>query len=270
MPTLTIHGRTLGYAEHGTGFPVVFGTSYLWDATMWAPQVEALSRRYRCLVPELWGHGQSAPIPESPYSIAQLAADMRALVDALKIDRFAVVGLSVGGMWGAQLALDLPARVQALVMMDTFVGPEPPATQARYFAMLDVLERTGRMPPPLVEQVVPLFFAPETLAGNPALVDRFRKSLLDLSTDRTPSIVALGRAIFSRPSLLERLPELRCPTLVAVGRGDRSRPVHEAEAMAKAIPGARLEIIEAAGHISNLEQPARVLGLLEDFLHASL
>jgi len=154
--------------------------------------------------------------------------------------------------------------------MDTFLGAEPPATQARYFAMLDALERAGRMPPPLVEQVVPLFFAPETLTGNPVLVDRFRKSLNDLSSERIPSIVTLGRAIFSRPSLLERLPELHCPTLVVVGRGDRSRPVHEADLMAKAIPGARLEIIEAAGHISNLEQPAHVLGLLEDFLKTTL
>jgi pimeloyl-ACP methyl ester carboxylesterase len=172
-------------------------------------------------------------------------------------------------MWGAQLALDLPDRVTALVLMDTFVGPEPPATQARYFAMLDVLERAGCMPPAMVEQVVPLFFSPETLSGNPALVDRFRRSLLDLSGERLPSIVALGRAIFSRPSLLERLPAITCPSLVVVGRDDRSRPVPEAEIMAKAIPGARLEVIEAAGHISNLEQPDRVLGLLEEFLRCA-
>jgi pimeloyl-ACP methyl ester carboxylesterase len=270
MPTLSIHGSALSYVERGTGFPVVFGTSYLWDAGMWAPQVEVLSRRYRCLVPELWGHGQSQAIPEVPYSMGRLATDMRAFVDALGIEQFALVGLSVGGMWGTELALDCAGRVRALALMDTFVGPEPPATQARYFAMLDMLKRVGRMPPALVDQVVPLFFAPETLAGNPALVDRFRHALLGIPSEHMPSIVALGYAIFSRPSLLERLPTLACPTLVVVGRGDRSRPVHEAEMMAKVIPGARLEIIEAAGHISSLEQPDQVNALLDGFLREAL
>lgn len=270
MPTVAIRGRELNYLEQGAGFPVVFGTSYLCDAAMWSPQVEVLSRRYRCLVPELWGHGQSAMVPEVPYSLGQLGADMRAFVDALGLDRFALVGLSVGAMWGAQLAIEDPQRVQALVMMDSFVGPEPAATQARYFALLDTVERCRALPAPLIEQVLPLFFAPETLVGQPALVERFRQSLLAIPGARIPSIVALGRAIFSRPSLLERLGEIRCPTLVAVGRQDRSRPVHEAESMTKAVPGARLEIIEAAGHLSNLEQPARVLGLLEAFLQAVL
>jgi pimeloyl-ACP methyl ester carboxylesterase len=78
--------------------------------------------------------------------------------------------------------------------------------------------------------------------------------------------VALGRAIFSRPSLLGRLGEVRCPTLVAVGRHDRPRPVPESQALANAIAGARLEIIEGAGHTSSLEQPKRVLAMLESFL----
>lgn len=270
MPHVEIRGKKLHFVEQGAGFPVVLGPSYLWDASMWRPQVEHLAKRYRCLVPELWGHGSCDAIPEIPYTLAQLAQDMRGFVDSLGLDSFAIVGLSVGGMWGTQLALDCPERVKALVLMDSFVGPEPAVTQARYFGMLDAILRAKALPPPLVEQIVPLFFAPETLADNPALVDRFRQSLLDIAPDRVPSIVALGRAIFSRPSLLGRLGEIRCPTLVAVGRQDRARPVHEAQVMAKAIAEARFEVIEGAGHISALEQPDRVLAMLEHFLGQAL
>ena len=91
-----------------------------------------------------------------------------------------------------------------------------------------------------------------------------------MGKDRLPSIVALGRAIFSRPSLLGRLGEIRCPTLVAVGRHDRPRPVPELRVLADGIAGARLEIIEGAGHISSLEQPKRVLAMLESFLASTL
>jgi pimeloyl-ACP methyl ester carboxylesterase len=266
MPSLRLRGTDLHYLDQGTGFPVVFGPSYLWDAGMWAPQVERLAERYRCIVPDLWGHGESGSIPEIPYPFATLAEDMTAFVAALGLESFALVGLSVGGMWAARLALAMPERVGALVLMDTFVGAEPAATQTRYFAMLDAIERAGAFLAPLVEQVVPLFFAPATLARNDGLVDDFRRSLLGMDKHRLPSVVALGRTIFSRDSILERLGEVRCPTLIAVGRHDRPRPVAEAVTMAERIPGARLEIIEDSGHVSNLEQPAAVLALLEGFL----
>ena len=85
MPSIAIHGQDLHYLDRGSGFPVVFGGSYPWDAAMWAPQVEALSSRYRCIVPELWGHGKSGAIPQVPYSMSKLAGDMRGLVDALAL-----------------------------------------------------------------------------------------------------------------------------------------------------------------------------------------
>ncbi|MFP3710763.1 alpha/beta fold hydrolase, partial [Paraburkholderia sp. SIMBA_009] len=91
--------------------------SYLWDAAMWAPQIDALSSRYRVIVPDLWGHGASGPLPEGTQTLDDLAEHASALLDALEIDACAVVGLSVGGMWGARLALREPRRVRSLVLM---------------------------------------------------------------------------------------------------------------------------------------------------------
>ncbi|MDR5663958.1 alpha/beta fold hydrolase, partial [Burkholderia cenocepacia] len=95
-------------------FPVLLGHSYLWDATMWAPQIDALSRRYRVIVPDLWGHGASGALPDGTHTLDDLATQASALLDALEIEQCAVVGLSVGGMWGARLALREPQRVRSL------------------------------------------------------------------------------------------------------------------------------------------------------------
>jgi pimeloyl-ACP methyl ester carboxylesterase len=270
MTTVTIKGQAMHYEDHGSGFPILFGHSYLWDAAMWQPQVAALSSSYRCIVPELWGHGRSAAAPASPYSLEALAEDMWLFTQALGLDRFAVVGLSVGGMWGAHLTLDHPETVAGLVLMDTYLGPEPKETQARYLGMLDIVEQSGGIPAPMLDAVVPLFFSPVTMQQQPEMVQRFKANLLALEAEQIPSIVALGRGIFSRASQLTRLPEINAPTLVIVGADDRSRPPHEAQEMTALVSGATLEVLADAGHISNLEQPEEVTEMLARFLQTAV
>ncbi|MBC7225817.1 MAG: alpha/beta fold hydrolase [Thermoflexales bacterium] len=270
MPHISIQGHQLFYEDRGNGFPLLFGHSYLWDGAMWEPQVAALSARYRCIVPDLWGHGRSDPPPQTPYSIEALAEDFWTLTRSLGLERFAVIGLSVGGMWGIQMALIHPEAVAALVVMDSYVGPEPEENRLRYFGMMDMVEKAGMIPPPIREAVLPLFFSSVTLQQKPDLPARFQSALASIPSDRIPGILTIGRAIFGRSSLLEQLPGLNVPTLIIVGADDRSRPPHEAEEMARRIPGARLEVIPQAGHISNLEQPDRVTALIREFLKATV
>ena len=267
MPTLLINGKYLAYEEFGTGFPILFGHSYLWSASMWAPQIQAFSSKYRCIVPELWGHGSSESLPTIPYSIEALADIHYQLLDELNISRCAVIGLSVGGMWGTQLALNHPERVSALVLMDTSVAPEPAETQQRYFSMAATVEKLGQFPEPMVEQILPLFFAPATLQDKPELVENFKQQLLNWPLENIPSVVELSRTIFSRVSLMERLSELGMPTLIMVGENDLSRPPHEARAMANAISGCEYVVIPRAGHVPNLEQPEIVNQVLYNFLN---
>lgn len=270
MPEAIIRKRRMFYEDHGQGFPILFGHSYLWDARMWEPQVKALSQRYRCIVPEIWGHGRSDPPPGSPYSVDALAEDMWVFVRTLGLERFAVVGLSVGGMWGMRLALAHPEAVAVLILMDTDAGVEPEDSRQRYFAMMDAVEQAGTLPPPMLEALVPFFFSPVTAQRNPDLIARFKAILSAVPPERLPGMLAVGRGIFSRTSVLERLGEIQAPTLVIVGADDMSRPPHEAERIAQAIPGARLEIIPEAGHIPNLERPEIVTPLLEGFLDQAI
>ncbi len=270
MPYKTIKGKNLFYEERGVGFPLLFGHSYLWDGAMWEPQVEVLSASYRCIVPDLWAHGRSELPPSVPYSVESMAADHWELAVALGLERFAMIGLSVGGMWGLHLALNHPDAVRALVLMDTFVGPEPADTRARFFQMLDTVEQAGAIPPSLIEAIIPLFFSPVTMKHNPEMVNRFKERLASIPSERISGLVGIGRGIFGRASVLDRLGEIQVPTLVIVGADDLSRPPHEAQQMAEAIPNARLEVIAEAGHISNLEQPERVTELIETFLRQVL
>lgn len=267
IPTGLIH-----YVDEGEGPAIVFGHSYLWTAEMWRPQVDALKDRYRCIVPELWSHGASGILEADVdcYPIDELSFDMKSFVDALGLEQFSLVGLSIGGMWGGRLALELPERVQALVLADTDLGEESPQKRATFEGMINAVDQAGSLVQPIREAVKPFFFSDTTLATQPSLVNSFIESLAGIPASHIPGVCAVGRGFLSRPSVLGRLKNIKCPTLVVVGEQDRSRPLSEAEPMARLIPGARLEIIPAAGHIANLEQPKTFTRLLDTFLADAL
>ena len=156
------------------------------------PQVNALKENYRCIVPDLWSHGESAPLDKDAYSIEEMAEDHKRLLDYLNIEKCAVVGLSVGGMWGAALAIKYPELVQALVMMDTYVGPEPAATKARYNALLDTVTKAGYFSKALIDVVAPMFFSPSTVQNDAEIFKAFKKHLVEIAPENIPGIVAFG------------------------------------------------------------------------------
>ncbi|MGK9568447.1 alpha/beta fold hydrolase, partial [Salmonella enterica subsp. enterica] len=83
-----------------------------------------------------------------------------ALLDQLDIPQINLVGLSVGGMWGARLALLAPERINSLVLMDTYLGAEPEATRQYYFSLFKMIEDAGAIPEPLLDVIAPIFFRP--------------------------------------------------------------------------------------------------------------
>lgn len=261
-----VNGREYSYQDVGEGYPLLFGHSFLWDSEMWRPQLDHLKEHFRCIAVDLWDHGHSDHLGKESTTIEELADDAWQLMSHLGISQFGCVGLSVGGMWGTQLALDHPEAVSTLVLMDTYVGGEPEVTQKKYFGMLDLIEKEKGFSPQMLDQVVPLFFSSYTLKENPELVRNFRHKLASIPEENIPGIVTLGRAIFSRTSLLDRLPSLRMPALVVVGEDDIPRPPKEAEEMTSLLPNSQLEIIPQAGHICNLEQVEVVTQLLGKFM----
>ncbi|KAF1010915.1 MAG: 3-oxoadipate enol-lactonase 2 [Pseudomonas fluorescens] len=266
MPVVTVDGQPLHYLDQGTGPVVLLGSSYLWASDMWAPQIEALSQQYRVIVPELWGHGESGPLPDGTASLDDLARQYLALLDHLQVEQVNLVGLSVGGMWGARLALLAPGRINSLVLMDTYLGAEPEATRQYYFSLFKMIEEAGAIPEPLLDVVAPIFFRPD-IDRESALYQDFRNTLKSFSRERLlQSIVPLGRLIFSRSDVLDQLPRLDTDTtLVMCGEQDKPRPPAEAREMADLI-GCDLILIPQAGHISSRENPDVVNEALLTFL----
>ena len=263
---LDIAGSNLSYLDIGTGPVLLFGHSYLWDSNMWAPQIALLSRQYRCIVPELWGHGQSGNLPENCHSLLDIADHMLALMDTLQIAHFSLVGLSVGAMWGAELVLKAPSRVQALIMLDSFIGFEPEVTRAKYFGMLDMISQAGAIPAPLISAISPLFFANDASSQSPELVAKFEQYLASLTPETIPTIASLGRMIFGRRDTMDFAEQFTLPCLIMVGVEDKARSVLESYLMHDAIDGSELVHIPNAGHISTLEQADVINQHLSQFL----
>lgn len=260
--SMTIRGHRLAYLDEGEGPVLLLGHSYLWDSAMWAPQLDALKGQYRCIVPELWGHGESDAAPEGGLTLASLARDHLALLDGLGIEEFTLVGLSIGGMWGLELAQLAGSRLRALVLMDTFVGLEPQIPCQRYLGMLAMIEQAGGIPAPVIDQVAPLFFAHQP---EPSRLADFKARLAAWPADKLAAMVAVGRSFVTRSDRMEWLEGLTCPTLVMTGSEDKARPVLEGYLMAEA-RGCRFIEIPGAGHIATLEQPAAVNRALMHFL----
>lgn len=264
---IDIHGKQLAYLDEGQGFPILFGHSFLWHAHMWRPQIDFLKNHFRCIVPELWGHGESDNLNVNEYSIDQLTEDYHTLMHQLELEEFAVVGLSVGAMWATQMAIKHPNHVKALVIMDSFVGPEPEKTKLKYSDMTNQSLNDGCYTPTMIDSLLPFFFSPENIQGNSQIVLDFKKYLSNIPTENIATISVLSHTIFNRKSLLDQLPTLSIPTQVIVGELDLPRPVAEAQVMADLL-NTPVNIIKNAAHISTLEQPDDVTHALHTFLQS--
>jgi len=261
-----VNGKKLSYIDQGQGPVLLLGHSFLWDSEMWRPQLDTLSKKYRCIAPDLWGHGSSDQLNTNDYSLEDLAKDYLVLLSQLNIETCSIIGLSVGGMWGVEMALIAPERVSALIIMDTYVGPEPQETLTQYLALFEQVEKAGKFPLSIIEKIAPLFFSPKTLTNNPTLIHDLKQSFINFNPENIPSISTLTNTIFKRKDLRNELNKLSSiPCLVLVGSDDVARPPSEAHEMAELMLCDCIEIPNA-GHIANLEQPENVTKTIETFL----
>ncbi len=235
---------------------------------MWAPQIQALSNRYRLVIPELWGHGGSGAMPPGTTDMRALARQHLTLLDQLGIESCAIVGLSVGGMWGAELALMAPERVSSIVLMGTSLAAEPRKMREQYLTMLNAIHAYGALPDALREAVVPLFFSPSVRSRQPDLPQAFDANLQAWNPERLrDSVVPLGRMIFDRRDALQDAARLSIPALVMTGADDMARSPAEGRATAERI-GCEFALIPNAGHIASLEAPEFVNEAIANFMDA--
>jgi 3-oxoadipate enol-lactonase len=223
---------------------------------MWDPQAEALAERFRLVRYDTRGHGES-PVPPGPYDIADVGADLVALLDHLGIERAHVTGLSLGGMTGMWLGINAPERLDRLVLLCTSAKLGPPENWSER-------ARTVR--------------ADGTAAVAEAgvgrwLTERFREEHPDTAEWLRAMIAAQPDAgyaeccgVIERMDQLADLPSITAPTLVIAGAQDPATPPEHAERIVAGIPGARLEVLDPAAHLANVEQPEAVTRLILEHL----
>lgn len=226
---------------------------------MWQPQMAALVEHFRVLRYDVRGHGGSS-MPAGMPDIADLAEDIRKLLDHLGIKRTHFVGLSMGGMIGQQLAIARPEYIESLALADT-LSAYGEAHRPMWQGRIDAASTAAGMEP-LVEPTLRRWFTEPFRLANPAVMDWVGGMIRET---QPPGFIGCCHALMAL-NLTDRLPAITAPTLVMVGRQDPTTPVAGATVIADTIPDARLVIIENAAHIANVEQPDVFMHHLLDFL----
>lgn len=243
--------RDAAYDDVGAGPPLILLHAFPFDRRMWSVNAPALAGRFRVITPDLRGFGE-APAG-GPYSIADLADDVAALMDALGLSRASIGGLSMGGYVALAFAARHGARLEGLILADTKAGPDSPeARRGRDEAIALV---TAQSVDAYLERQLP-----KLLSARAS--DTLRATTRALAKQTPDAVIAGLVAMRDRPDRRLELPRIACPTLVVVGSADVLTPPSEAAAMASAIPGARLVELPGAGHLASLEEPSAFAALI--------
>jgi 3-oxoadipate enol-lactonase len=258
-----VNGVRLHYREVGEGpQTVVLSHSFLTDHRQFEAQIEALSDSCRVIAYDHRDHGRSARAT-APYDLEALVDDAEELLDALSASPCHFVGLSTGGFVGMRLALRNPERFRTLTLMDTSAAPEAWPQRFKYQALFGILAVAGVRP--VLRSGMAAMFSSSFLR-DPARRDEVALWRQRIADNDPRGIIRFGNAIFARGDIEDRLSQVKVPTLVIVGERDRPCPPARARAIAAAIPQARLAIIPDAGHLSTVEQPAKVNDVLIPFI----
>jgi pimeloyl-ACP methyl ester carboxylesterase len=252
--------------------PLVFvhGLSGSWPN--WLEQLPTFAAEHRVITLDLPGFGHS-PMPRETISISGYARMLDRLLDQLGVDAAAVVGNSMGGFIGAELAISFPQRVERLVLVSAAgISTHSPRGSAQAVPVLRRLERILMASAAWAASVSDTTMRRARLrdAALGVVVRHPSKLPAALAAEQVrgagkPGFIQALEAIIDY-EIRERLGEIACPTLIVWGERDRLINVHDADVFAELIPNSRKVVFEDTGHVSMLERPEEFNSLLEDFL----
>jgi 3-oxoadipate enol-lactonase / 4-carboxymuconolactone decarboxylase len=232
---------------------LLMGGSLGTSLSMWDPQMPALTADHRVVRFDHRGHGHS-PAPPGPYAIADLGADVLALMDRLGVGRADYCGLSVGGMIGQWLAINFPERIERLVLICT--APHMPNGDA-FHARAQTVREAGTTEV-VADAVIANWFTEGYAAAHPNVIGRHRQMLVDTPAE---GYAACCEAIAGH-DVRAGLGQISAPTLVIAGAQDRAIPPSQGEAITVGVPGAALQILDPAAHIASVERADLVTHLI--------
>lgn len=252
----------IAYEAAGKGMPVVLLHPFPAHHEFWSPVAERLATRYRVVLPDLRGHGESG-VGEGPASMEKHAADLARVCDEAGIGRAVFAGVSIGGYILFEFWRRYRERARALILSDTRPQADTEEGRAnRLKSAEDVLERGTE---PFIDSMLPKLLGESTRQRRPDLAQSAKRMMMKASAQ---GIAQVQRGMAARPDSVETLKTITVPTLLLVGSEDRLTPAADAELMRRHIGGSQLRVIAGAGHYAAFEQSEATLPVLRQFLDA--
>lgn len=257
MRHVEIQGLSVAYERRGYGPALVLLHGFACDSRLWRPQLDALAKHFTVIAWDAPGAGRSSDPPDV-FGTDDWADCLMGLLDGLDVAQAHVIGLSWGGIVAHEFCRRFPSRTRSLVLADTYAGwrgslPGPVAEER----LATCLRYAGQPASELVSAFLPGMF------GGLA-TDEVREELAGIMSEFHPAgfrLMSLSSASDTRAVL----GDIRIPTLLIWGDSDARSPLSVAHQFRDSIPGARLVVIPGAGHVSNLEAPARFNEAILDF-----
>lgn len=242
-----VNGLSIAYQRAGSGPAIVLLHGFSLDSRSWRPQIEGLSDQFTVIAWDAPGTGQSQD-PPSTFGIRDWADSLAGVLDAAGIPRAHLVGLSWGGLLAQEFYRRYSSRVMSLVLAGTYAGwkgslPAPVPEQR-----LEACIKDSSLPPgEFVQKYNPGMF-------GDAPTQEVRTELAHIMSEFHPAGFRLMAAALAQADTRELLPTIQVPTLLIWGDADERASLGVGQTMRDAIPGAKLEVIRGAGHLSNLER----------------
>jgi (E)-2-((N-methylformamido)methylene)succinate hydrolase len=248
------------FRASGNGAPLILIHGVGLDLEIWEPLAERLAANRRLIRYDMLGHGASAK-PAGPYALADFTRQLGRLLEDLGLEAADLAGFSMGGMVAQGFALEAPGRVRRLVLLNTVFDRSPEA-RAAIEARLGAVSAGGYAAG--VEAAIERWFTPEFRAREPECVEAVRRRLAgnDLAA------YAAAYAVFATADreLADAVGRIAAPTLVATGAEDQHSTTAMAEALAARLRYGVCRILEGQRHMTPLEAPDRLAGMIEEFL----
>ena len=260
MPRIPSDDAEIFYDVTGEGPPVVLLHPFPIHHEFWDPVARMLSSRYRLVVPDLRGHGESS-LGNGPATMQKHAADIARVMDATGVDRAPLIGVSIGGYAIFEFWRRFRDRVSSLVLCNTKAQADTPEARAvRLQVADDILQRGTEQ---FFEGMAQKLMGETTRRSRPDLVEGALRMMRKMSAE---NVAGVQRGMADRPDSVPTLKTITVPTLIITSDEDMMTGLPEAELMKQHIPGSQMKVIAKAGHYSPWERPEEVGKLLRQFL----
>jgi len=258
----TVNNITISYTDEGpVEAPVIiFIHGFPLNKTMWEMQLEVLKDEYRVIAYDVRGHGDT-DAGSDHFSIDLFVTDLISFMNDLNINKAILCGLSMGGYIALNAVENYPQLFDALILSDTSCAADTTESKHKRLMAIEDIKINGIEN--FANENIKNLFAPGSFQSKESAISRVREMIVNTTTE---SIFNTMHALAMRKETCSRLTGIKLPVLILVGIDDIITPLSAAKVMHENIPGSKLNIVEQAGHLSNMENPYEFNYLIKKFI----